>query len=66
MLPARYEIWIHDTTYGRLDGEEAFTQNEYNPREFYDGLQRDERDNPREFYETCDPFRDEGLLARHI
>ena len=46
--PARYEIWIHDTTYGRLNGEEAFTQNEYNPREFYDGLQK-------EGAETCGP-----------
>ena len=46
--PTRYEIWIHDTNYGRLNGEEAFTQNEYNPREFYDGLQR-------EGAETCDP-----------
>ena len=46
--PTRYEIWIHDTTHGRLHGEEAFTQNEYNPREFYDGLQRENA-------ETCDP-----------
>ncbi len=47
--PTRYEIWIHDTTYGRLNGEETFTQNEYNPREFYDGLQRENG-------ETCDPL----------
>ncbi len=46
--PTRYEIWIHDTTYGRLNGEETFTQNDYNPRVFYDGLQR-------EGVETCDP-----------